>query len=66
MGRVLGIVQRCIATHLIKKAGLPHRMAQTGAVTLIRRLDSVVNLNVHFQMLLLDGVCWRIKSLAFP
>jgi hypothetical protein len=66
MGRVLGIVYRCIATHLIKKAGLPRRMAQTGAVTLIRRLGSIVNLNVHCPMLLLDGVCWRIKLLAFP
>ena len=44
MGRVLGIVYRCIATHLIKKAGLPRRMAQTGAVTLIRRLGSQASL----------------------
>ena len=56
MCRVLGIVCRCIATHLIKKAGLSRRMAQTGAVTLIRRFGSVVNLNVHFHVLFLDGV----------
>jgi hypothetical protein len=35
MGRVLGIVYRCIATHLIKKAGRSRKTAQTGAVTLI-------------------------------
>ena len=38
MGRVLGIVYRVIATHLIKKAGLSHATGQTGAVTLIRAL----------------------------
>ena len=37
MGRVLGIVYRCIATHLIKKAGFSRKTAQTGAVTLIQR-----------------------------
>ena len=33
MGQVLGIVYRCIATHLIKKAGFSCNTAQTGAVT---------------------------------
>lgn len=33
MGRVLGIVYRCIATHLIKKAGFSRKTAQAGAVT---------------------------------
>jgi len=56
MGRVLGIVYRCIATHLTKKAGLSRRMAQTGAVTLVQRFGSALNLNVHFHMLFLDGV----------
>jgi len=45
MGRVPGIVYRCIATHLIKKAGFSGRMAQTGAVTLIQRFGSALNLN---------------------
>jgi len=40
MGQVLGIVYRCIATHLIKKAGFSCKMAQTGAVTLIQRFGS--------------------------
>ena len=56
MGRVLGIVYRCIATHLIKKAGFTRKTAQTGAVTLIQRFGSALNLNVHFHMLFLDGV----------
>ena len=44
MGRVLGIVYRCIATHVIKKAGFSCKTAQTGAVTLIQRFGSVLNL----------------------
>ena len=35
VGRVLGIVYRVIGIHLIKKAGQTHKMAHTGAVTLI-------------------------------
>jgi len=31
MGRVLGIVYRCIATHLARKAGFSRKTAQTGA-----------------------------------
>jgi hypothetical protein len=45
-----------IATHLIKKAGLRHNTAHTGAVTLIQRFGSALNLNIHFHMLFLDGV----------
>jgi len=37
MGRVLSIVYRTIAMHLIKKAGFRKKTAQTGAVTLIQR-----------------------------
>ena len=50
MGRVLGIV------HLIKKAALDHQTAKTGAVALIQRFGSALNLNIHFHMLFLDGV----------
>ncbi len=57
MGQVLGIVYRCIATHLIKKAGFSCTRAQTGALTLIQRFGSALNLNLHFHMLILDGVC---------
>lgn len=40
MSQVLGIVYRCLATHLIKKAGFSRQNAQTGAVTLIQRFGS--------------------------
>ncbi len=56
MDQVLGIVYRCIATHLIKKAGLSRKNAQAGAVTLIQRFGSALNLNIHFHRLFLDGV----------
>lgn len=56
MGQVLGIVYRAIATRVIKKAGFTNKTAQTGAVTLIQRFGSALNLNIHFHMLLLDGV----------
>ena len=56
MARALGIVYRCIATHLTKKASLSRQTAQTGAVILIQRFGSALNLNLHFHMLFLDGV----------
>jgi len=30
---------------------------RTGAVTLIQRFGSALNLNVHFHMIFVDGVC---------
>ena len=56
MGQVLGIVYRVIAAHLINKAGFARQAACTGAVTLIQRFGSALNLNLHFPMLFLDGV----------
>jgi len=56
MTRVLGIVYRTIATHLTHKAGFTKPLAQAGAVTLIQRFGSALNLNIHFHMLFLDGV----------
>lgn len=53
---MLGIVNRSISTHLIKKAGPDRSTAQTGAVTLIQRFGSALNLNVHFHMPFIDGV----------
>jgi len=44
MGRVLDIVYRTIATHLTHKGGFAKPMAQTGAVTLIQRFGSALNL----------------------
>ena len=43
MGKVLGIVYRVIATHLTKKAGFTCKTARTGAVTLIQRFGSALN-----------------------
>ena len=62
MSKVLGIVYRAIASQLIKKAGLTQKTAQSGAVTLIQRFGSALNLNVHFHMLFLDGVYTKNKQ----
>ncbi|MFT6916770.1 MAG: hypothetical protein ACJAWL_003113 [Motiliproteus sp.] len=56
MGKVLGIVYRMLSTRLIKKAGFAKATAKTGAVNLIQRFGSALNLNIHFHMLFLDGV----------
>jgi hypothetical protein len=56
MGKVLRIVYRAISTHLIHKAGLQLKDGATGAVTLIQRFGSALNLNIHFHTLFLDGV----------
>ena len=50
MGKVLSIVYRTLATHLIKKAGYTKTTARTGAVTLIQRFGSALNLNIHFDV----------------
>ena len=56
MGKVLGIVNRAISIYLINKAGFKVTQAHTGAVTLIQRFGSALNLNLHFHMLFIDGV----------
>jgi ribosomal protein S27E len=53
---VLGVVYRAIARHLINQAGLARATGATGAVTLVQRFGSALNLNIHFHMLFLDGV----------
>ncbi len=45
MGKVLSIVYRAIATHLIRKAGYTKATAKTGAVTLIQCFGGTLNLN---------------------
>ena len=45
-----------LTTHLIHKAGLKRKEGATGAVTLIQRFGSALNLNIHFHILFLDGV----------
>jgi len=56
MGRVLGIVYRYIATHLIKKEGFSRETAQIGATTRIQRFGNALNLNIHFHLMFLDAV----------
>ena len=53
---VLGVVYRTISRHLIDKAGLTRSTGNTGAVTLIQRFGSALNLNVHFHMIFVGGV----------
>jgi len=57
--QVLGIVYRAISGHLIRQTGLTRASAATGAVTLIQRFGSALNINVHFHLLVLDGVYRR-------
>ena len=56
MGKVLSIVYRAISTQLTHKAGFSLKDGATGAVTLIQRFGSALNLNIHFHILFLDGV----------
>ncbi len=56
MGKALSIVYRAICTHITRKAGHTKTTAHTGAVTLIQRFGSALNLTVHLHMLFLDGV----------
>lgn len=52
---VLAVVQRGISTFLIRQAGFTVASgARTGAVTLIQRFGSALNLNIHLHMLFLD------------
>ena len=56
LGKALEVVTRAIGSYLVKKAGFSHKAAKTGAVTLIQRFGSALNLNIHFHILFLDGV----------
>ena len=58
LSQVLGTVYRTISGSLLQKAGLTRARGHTGAVTLIQRFGSALNLNVHFHMIFLDGVYW--------
>jgi len=52
---VLGIVYRMISAYIFKEVRLTRASGATGAVTLIQRFGSALNLNVHFHALVLDG-----------
>ena len=51
-----GGIETSLPTHLIHKAGFSLKDGATGAVTLIQRFGSALNLNIHFHILFLDGV----------
>jgi hypothetical protein len=53
---VLAVVQRGISTFLVRRAGFTVASgARTGAVTLIQRFGSALNLNPQLHMLFRDG-----------
>lgn len=53
---MLAVVQRGNFTFLVRRAGFTVASgARTGAVTLIQRFGSALNLNIHLHMLFLDG-----------
>lgn len=55
LSKVMGIIHRAISTHIVNRAGFTTKQAKTGAVTLIQRFGSALNLNIHFHMLFLEG-----------
>jgi ribosomal protein S27E len=55
LSKVMQIIHRAISTHIVNKAGCTTKQAKTGAVTLIQRFGSALNLNIHFHMLFLEG-----------
>lgn len=54
---VLGVLQRELAAYYRDRCGLP--AGHTGAVTVMQRFGSALNLNVHLHCLLPDGVFFR-------
>ena len=53
---ILGTVYRVISDYLLPKGGLTRATGYPGAVTLIQRFGSALNVNIHFHMIFLDGV----------
>jgi hypothetical protein len=51
------IVYHTLSTHITKKADYNKQTPQTGAVTLSQQYGSVLNLNIYFHMLYLNGIC---------
>jgi len=56
MGAALAVVYRTLAAFQRRKTGYRRGEAHCDAVTLIQRFGSALNLNVHFHMLMPDGV----------
>lgn len=63
--QVPGVVYRVISGDLLKPAGLTRTTGHTGAMTLIQRFGSALNLNLHFHTLFLDGV-YRVDGKGAP
>src|SRR5690606_14853039 len=59
---VLGAVYRAIPEFLLAKSGLKRASGNAGAVTLIQRFGSSLNLNIHFHMIFLDGVYFPVEG----
>jgi hypothetical protein len=53
---LLQVVQRVVTRHLLRQAGLANDEVHGGAVTLIQRFGSTVNVNIHLHCLVQDGV----------
>lgn len=51
----MAIIHSAISIHIVNKGGFTNKQAKTEAVTLIHRFGSALNLNIHFQMFLLEG-----------
>jgi hypothetical protein len=67
LSAVLAVVQRGISTFFVQRAGFTVASgACTGAVTLIQRFGSTLNLNIHLHMLFLDGAySFRARGAVF-
>lgn len=61
---VLRTVCRAISGYLLKQAGLTRATGHSGAVTLIQRFGSALNLNIHFHMIFLDGGYLPVEGAA--
>jgi hypothetical protein len=60
----LRTVYRAIAGFLVQKVGLTRATGFPGAMTLIQRFGSALNLNIHFHMIFLDGVYLPVEGAA--
>jgi len=62
MSGVLGLIYRCSTTRVIKKVGLSRKTGHTGAVKLIQRFGSALNLNLNYHLLFFDGAYTQGES----
>jgi hypothetical protein len=64
MTRVLRTVYRAISGFQLRQAGPTRATGFPGAVTLIQRFASALNLDIHFHLVFLDGVCLQVDGTA--